>query len=89
MNQKEIIASIASRLGSTQKSVEDVINALNEEVISGLKSEGRVQINLGVFEVKNRAARVARVPGTDRTVDVPAKNVATFKASKKLKESIL
>lgn len=34
MNQKEIIASIASRLGSTQKSVEDVINALlNEEVI--------------------------------------------------------
>ena len=51
MNQKEIIASIASRLGSTQKSVEDVINALNEEVISGLKSEGRVQINLGVFEL--------------------------------------
>lgn len=89
MNQKEIIASIASRLGSTQKSVEDVINALNEEVISGLKSEGRVQINLGVFEVKNRAARVARVPGTDRTVDVPAKRVPSFKPSKNLKSSVL
>ena len=89
MNQKEITSNIALKLGTTQKSVDDCLNALNEEIISALKTEGRVQINLGVFEVKNRAARVARVPGTDRTVDVPAKNVATFKASKKLKESIL
>ena len=89
MNQKEITSNIALKLGTTQKSVDDCLNALNEEIISALKTEGRVQINLGVFEVKSRAARVARVPGTDRTVDVPAKNVATFKASKKLKESIL
>ena len=67
MNQKEITSNIALKLGTTQKSVDDCLNALNEEIISALKTEGRVQINLGVFEVKNRAARVARVPGTDRT----------------------
>ena len=89
MNQKEITSNIALKLGTTQKSVDDCLNALNEEIISALKTEGRVQINLGVFELKNRAARVARVPGTDRTVDVPAKRVPTFKPSKNLKSSVL
>ena len=89
MNQKEITSNIALKLGTTQKSVDDCLNALNEEIISALKTEGRVQINLGVFEVKNRAARVARVPGTDSTVDVPAKRVPTFKPSKNLKSSLL
>lgn len=59
MNQKEITSNIALKLGTTQKSVDDCLNALNEEIISALKTEGRVQINLGVFEIKNRAARVA------------------------------
>ena len=89
MNQKEITSNIALKLGTTQKSVDDCLNALNEEIISALKTEGRVQINLGVFEVKNRAARVARGPGTDRTVDVPAKRVPAFKPSKNLKSSVL
>ena len=89
MNQKEITSNIALKLGATQKSVDDCLNALNEEIISALKTEGRVQINLGVFEVKNRDARVARVPGTDRTVDVPAKRVPMFKPSKNLKSSLL
>ena len=89
MNQKEITSNIALKLGTTQKSVDDCLNALNEEIISALKTEGRVQINLGVFEVKNRAARVARVHGTDRTVDVPAKRVPSFKPSKNLKSSVL
>ena len=51
MNQKEITSNIALKLGTTQKSVDDCLNALNEEIISALKTEGRVQINLGVFEV--------------------------------------
>lgn len=88
MTQKDLAVSIATKLGTTQKAVNDVLNSLSDEIVNGLKSEGKIQTNFGVFELKNRKARTARVPGTDRTVEVPAKRVPVFKPSKGLKEAV-
>ena len=45
-------------------------------------------IGFGTFSTAPRAAREARVPGTDKTVNVPATTVAKFKVGKALKEAV-
>ena len=90
MTQKELIERIATKMGTTQKQVGDFISNLTSEISEGLKNEGKVQIqSLGIFEVKERAARTAKVPGTGKIVEGPAKKVPVFKASKHLKEVLL
>ncbi len=42
--------------------------------------------DLGKFEIKERAARIAINPATLEKVNVPAKKTVSFKASMKLKE---
>jgi hypothetical protein len=44
--------------------------------------------NFGVFEVKQRKARKARNPRTGDRVDVPPKNVVTFKPGKEMEERV-
>src|SRR5208337_1760512 len=51
--------------------------------------DGRIELrNFGVFEVKRRKARKARNPRTGERVDVPPKNVVTFKPGKEMEERI-
>ncbi len=45
-------------------------------------------MGLGTFSTAGRAAREARVPGTDKTVKVAATTVAKFKVGKALKEAV-
>lgn len=90
MTQKELIENVANDLGTTQKQAAEFLNSLNTQIIKALKEEGKIQIQaLGIFEVKKRAARTGRSPKTGETIEIPAKNVAVFKPSKNLKESIL
>ena len=42
----------------------------------------------GIFEVKNREARVGRNPRTKETIQIPATRLPAFKASKTLKDSV-
>jgi DNA-binding protein HU-beta len=45
-------------------------------------------IGFGTFSTASRAARTAKVPGTDRTVNVAATTVAKFKVGKALKDAV-
>jgi len=45
-------------------------------------------IGLGVFRIRDRAARVARNPATGEPVKVPAKRVLKFLPSKAIKEAV-
>ena len=42
----------------------------------------------GIFEVKNREARVGRNPRTKETIEIPATRLPGFKASKTLKDTV-
>lgn len=90
MTQKELTENIASRLGTTQKQTAEFISTLSDELIKALQNDGKIQIQaLGIFEVKERAARVGRSPNTGEAINIPAKKVPVFKASKSLKEAVL
>ncbi|MCK5592363.1 MAG: HU family DNA-binding protein, partial [Candidatus Pacebacteria bacterium] len=43
---------------------------------------------LGIFSVKERAARTARNPRTGEAIQVPAMTVPKFRAAKALKEAV-
>ena len=51
-------------------------------------SRSSASLGFGTFSTADRAARTAKVPGTDRTVNVPATTVAKFKVGKSLKEAV-
>ena len=89
MNKTELIAAVAEKAGITKKDAERVINATVDTITASLVSGDKVQISgFGIFETKDREARVGRNPHTKEAVEIPATRVPAFKASKALKDNI-
>jgi DNA-binding protein HU-beta len=54
-----------------------------------MKKGEKVQlVGFGVFEVKDRPARMGRNPRTKEQIEIPASRTPQFKAGKALKDSI-
>ena len=89
MNKKELIAAAAAKAGTTQKDAEAVINAALEALTAALQNGDRVQVSgFGIFEAKQREARVGRNPRTKEAIQIPATRLPVFKASKTLKDAV-
>ena len=89
MNKTDLIAATAEQAGLSKKDTERVLNAAIDTIIASLAKGERVQISgFGIFEAKERQARVGRNPHTKETIEIPATRVPTFKASKALKDNI-
>ena len=89
MTKKDIVKLIANHLGLPQVRTKQVVQMTFDAIIDALQEDGRIELrNFGVFEVKRRAARKARNPRTGTEVDVPAKNIVTFKPGKEMLEKI-
>ena len=89
MKKAEFIQEVAQKAGlskkDSQKTVDAVLETINDALVSGKNVSF---IGFGTFSTAARAARKARVPGTDRIVDVPATTAVKFKVGKKLKEAV-
>ena len=89
MKKAEFIQAVAEKAGLSKKDTEAVIDAALETITEALAEGKSVSfIGFGTFSTASRAARKARVPGTDRVVDVPATTAVKFKVGKKLKEAV-
>lgn len=89
MNKVEFISKVAELSGTTKKDATVAVNAVLETITETLaKGESIAFVGFGSFNVKDRAARTATVPGTTKTVQVPASKAVTFKAGKDLKTSV-
>lgn len=89
MNKTELIASVAEKSGLTKKDAERVINATLDTITASLVAGDRVQLSgFGIFEVKQREARVGRNPRTKEAIEIHASRQPVFKASKSLKDAI-
>ena len=87
MNKTELIAIVAEKSGITKKDAERVVSATFETITAQMKKGEKVQISgFGIFEVKEREARVGRNPRTKEAIQIPASKAPTFKASKTLKD---
>ncbi len=89
MNKAELINAVAAKTGLSKKDSEKAINATFDTVTAALEAGEKVQlVGFGVFDVKERAARVGRNPKTKEEIEIPASRVPTFKAGKALKDSV-
>lgn len=89
MNKTELIAAAAESAGIPKKDAERVMNAAIDILTNALAKGEKVQLSgFGIFEVKDREARVGRNPVTRQAIDIPATRVPTFKPSKAFKDIV-
>lgn len=89
MNKAAIAEAVSEKLGSSKADAERAVDTVVDSIVESLKKEEEVSISgLGIFSVKQRAARTARNPRTGEPVDVPAMKVPKFRAAKALKDAV-
>ena len=89
MNKVEFIAAVSELSGTTKKDATVAVNAVLETITETLAKGESIQfVGFGSFNVKDRAARIATVPGTTKTVQVPASKAVSFKAGKDLRSKV-
>ena len=89
MNKSELVAVVAEKSGMTKKDAERLVSATFETIAAELIKGEKVQISgFGIFETKDRQARVGRNPHTKEAIEIPASKTPTFKPSKNLKDMV-
>jgi len=91
MNKQGIIDWVHGKLpGGTKAQAEEIVDGIiNDAIIGTLKKGEEVSIaGLGIFSVKDRAARTARNPKTGAPVQVAATKVPKFRAAKAFKDAV-
>ena len=100
MNQKELIKAVTEDVNKkcvveekntkvTEAVTGDVIKSFVSVSTDALKNGKQVVLSgFGIFKASQRAATTARNPATGETIQVPAKMVPKFKASKVLKDAL-
>ena len=89
MTKSDLIAAVATKVGSSKKDSEKAVNAVIESITEALASGESVQlVGFGTFEVKKRMERVVVNPGTQQRMLVPPKLVLNFKPIASIKENL-
>lgn len=89
MTKKDIVRIISKQMNLTQLLTKAIVQKTFDVIIKILVENRRIELrNFGVFEVKRRAARIARNPKTGTEVQVDEKFVVTFKPGKEMEAKV-
>lgn len=89
VTKKELVDRIADETGIKRVAVKQVVQSFLDEIINELGSGNRLEFrDFGVFETKDRAARIAQNPKTLQRVHVPPKRTVKFKVGRLMKEKL-
>jgi DNA-binding protein HU-beta len=87
VNKATLIDKIAEDAGITKtaagRAIESLIDGIGRSLDSG---ERTTLVGFGTFTVSERKARTGRNPHTGATIEIPAKRIVRFRASKELEE---
>ena len=89
MTKNDLVVHIAKTTGLKQADTKRIVQMVFDGIVDVLATERRLELrNFGVFEVRHRKARKARNPRTGEEVQVPEKNVVTFKPGRIMQQRI-
>lgn len=89
VTKKELIDQIADATGEKRVVVKKIVQAFLDNIIVELGKGNRLEFrDFGVFEVKNRKARMAQNPKTLEPVRVPPKRTVKFKVGRLMKMTL-
>ncbi len=84
--KKELVDRVADLTGNKRVMVKKVIQTFLDQIIDELGKGNRLEFrDFGVFETKQRAARIAQNPKTLERVQVPPKRSVKFKTGRLMK----
>lgn len=87
ITKKELIDQIAAATGQKRVVVKHVVQNFLDNIIIELGRGNRLEFReFGVFEVKQRNARMAQNPKTLEPVQVPPKRTVKFKVGRVMKQ---
>jgi integration host factor subunit beta len=86
VTKNELVDRVAERTHTKRIVVKQIIQEFLDGVIAEIGDGNRLEFReFGVFEVKQRAARMAQNPKTLEPVHVPAKRAVKFKPGRMMK----
>jgi DNA-binding protein HU-beta len=89
VNASELVEKVASRTGRERRDVRGVLEAAFDEIAAELVARQRVTLSgFGSFDVRRRAARLTRHPGTGEAIEVPDRDGIVFRAATKLRDAL-
>jgi DNA-binding protein HU-beta len=90
VNTTELINNLAKQCDLTKKMAKEVITSFLSDIEKALANGAKIRLDkLGIFQVKDRAARTGRNPQTGKEIKIPASKKVAFKAAKSLKEQVV
>jgi integration host factor subunit beta len=85
--KKELIERIAKKTQCKNVTAKEIVQQFLDEISAELGKGNRLEFrDFGVFEVKERAARVAQNPKTLEKIQVPARLKVKFKMGRIMRE---
>ncbi|MBU0678049.1 MAG: integration host factor subunit beta [Verrucomicrobia bacterium] len=90
MTKRDLVVRISKETGLIQQDVYAVIQKTLDYIVDGLVKGENVEFrNFGVFEVRERKARIGRNPNRpSQTVTIPSHKVVKFKPGKVMKRVV-
>ena len=89
LTKANIVDLLREQLGLPKKDCLKIVNGYFEEISKGLEKGEEIKIpKLLNFVVKHKKSRPGRNPKTGEPHKISDRNVVSFKASKKLRESL-
>jgi DNA-binding protein HU-beta len=86
---KHLVATLAEQHQLTKRASQEIFDDLIGMITKHLKKGARVKIaGLGILQVRKRAARMGRNPGTGEAIKIKASKKVAFRAAKDLKMAI-
>lgn len=89
MNNKELVAELARRLGKTQKEIGSLLAIATDAMVGAMNEETLLSIQgFGSFEVRKKQDRILINPVTKQKMVIPPKLSLTFKVGTTYKNKL-
>ena len=90
ITKKDLVDQISEQTGNKRVVVKRIIQHFLEAIVKELGDGNRLEFrDFGVFELRERAARIAQNPKTMEKVHVPSKRTVKFKVGRLMKDRLL
>jgi integration host factor subunit beta len=89
ITKKDLVDRIAEQTSQRRMVVKQIVQQFLDDIIRELANGNRLEFrDFGVFEIRERAARIAQNPKTLQQVPVPRKRTVKFKVGRLMKERL-
>jgi len=89
VTKKDLVDRIAEQTGDKRIVAKRIVQAFLDEIVEELGNGNRLEFrDFGVFELRERAARLAQNPKTMEKVHVPEKRTVKFKIGRLMRERL-